>query len=207
MKKEAVARTKFFKNKLQMVVYIFLFLLFLAGFIYFGSKDYPDKNLDNEKFASEHAGANENNVFKYINVMEAYNLVKKEDAILFIGISNNDNVTYYANALDDVAKELGLDSVYYYDIEEDRKSRNATYESIVNYFSDYITFIDGDTGDLHVPTLIVKKSGSVLLFDDETAFRKGNVSDKDYWADITFDKKFTINSALSDYIGKEDNNG
>lgn len=204
MKKKEVRpiTERFFKSKLQMVIYIFLFILLLIGFIYFGSKEYSNSNND-DKFASEHVGANSNSVFKYINILEAYNLVRGEDCILFIGTSNNENVTYYANMLDDVAKSLGIDSISYYDLEPDRSNRNATYESIVNYFSDYITFVNDENTNLHVPTLIVKKDNQVLLFDEEEAFRKGNVSDKDYWANITSDKKFTITSALNDYLGKE----
>ncbi len=194
---------KFFKNKTQAFIYMILFFILLGGFIYFGSKEYKTNDNDNEKFTSEHTGANTNNVFKYINVKEAYNLIRSDDCVLFIGIPNNENVTYYANVLDDVAKELKVSTINYYDIKEDRDSRNATYESIVNYFEKYITYTDSDVPDLHAPTLIVKKGGEVLLFDDEEAFRKGNVANKDYWANITSDKKFTIYSALSDFLGKE----
>ena len=193
----------FFKNKKQAFIYIVLFLVLLSGFIYFGSKEYQNNDSDNERFVSEHNGANTNNVFKYVNVKEAYDLIRGKDCLLFIGISNNENVTYYANVLDDVAKDLGIKEINYYDLENDRNNQNATYQSIVNYFKDYITYVDGDSADLHVPTLIAKKDGEVLLFDDETAFRKGDTSNKDYWADITSDKKFTISSALASYLEKE----
>ena len=148
---------KLFKNNVQAVIYIILFFVLLAGFIYFGNKEYKSNDNDNEKFSSEHSGANQNNVFKYINVKQAYNLVRNDDCLLFLGMSNNENVTYYANVLDDVAKELGISNINYYDIEDDRQNRNATYESIINYFKDYITYTDDDNIDLHVPTLIVKK--------------------------------------------------
>ena len=194
---------KLFKNNVQAVIYIILFFVLLAGFIYFGNKEYKSNDNDNEKFSSEHSGANQNNVFKYINVKQAYNLVRNDDCLLFLGMSNNENVTYYANVLDDVAKELGISNINYYDIEDDRQNRNATYESIINYFKDYITYTDDDNIDLHVPTLIVKKNGEVLLFDDEEAFRKGNISNEEYWANITFDKKTIITSALTDYLEKE----
>ena len=190
----------FFKNKKQMILYIFLFIILLCGFIYFGSKEYPVNNTDNEKFTSEHTGANQDNVFKYINVKEAYNLIRSDDCILFLGIPNNENVTYYANVLDDVAKDMGINNINYYDIADDRKNRNDTYESIVNYFASYITYTDSDMIDLHAPTLIIKKGGEVIFFDDQEAFRKGNISNQDYWATNTADKKFLISNALNVYL-------
>lgn len=198
---------KFFSSKTQMICYIILFIIFMAGFIYFGSKDYSTDIPDNKKFVNEHKGANENNVFKYLNASEALSYIKSKDAILFIGITNSENVTQYANILNEVAQSLGIKSINYYDITQDRNDNNATYESIVNYCKDHITYLDDGKMDLYGPTLIIKKGGNIIYFDDSSAFIKGSVKPEEYWTNYEINmKKSTIEEVLNDYLGRSDVN-
>lgn len=203
MEKDKTIIVKFFKNKTQMVIYLFLILLFMIGFIYFGSKEYIKDIPDNERFAEEHKNADINNVYKYLNATETYSYIKEEDVLLLIGIKNSEYVSFYANILNDVAKDLDIKEINYYDITEDRLNNNATYESIVNYFKDYVTYLDNGTQDLYGPTLVVKKAGVITLFDDTSAFIKGNIPANDYYNNYETNLiKITIETALKDYLEK-----
>ena len=53
MEKIYVKNETLFKNKWQMVVYCFLFVVLIGAFIYFGTLDYDDTLPDNEEFARE----------------------------------------------------------------------------------------------------------------------------------------------------------
>jgi len=203
MKKKGI-----FKSKTEMIVTIILFCVFMWGFIYFGTKDYQKNEIsDSEKFVSEHKEANSDNVFTYINSSDAYTYIHNDDVLLFIGIRNSDWVSYYGNVLNDVAKELGIESIYYYDITDDRASGNGAYESIVHYLKDYVTYLDDGKANLYGPTLLIKKDGIITYFDDDTAFMQGLITAGDYWTNYQINlKKTTLKVALEDYLGK-DNNG
>lgn len=204
MEKDKEYIVKFFKNRTQMIVYLLLIALFICGFIYFGSKDYTVSIADNERFVLEHPKADKDNIFTYLNSTETYSYVKEDNVLLLIGIKDSDYVSYYANILNSVAKELGIKKINYYDITQDRSNNNATYESIVNYFKDYVTYLDDNTQDLYGPTLVVKKGGVMTLFDDSAAFVKGSVLAEDYYNSYETNLiKQTLTSALSDYVKKE----
>lgn len=191
-----------FKSKTEMIVTITLFILFVFGFVYFGTKEYPVNQIsDSEKFVSEHKEVSTDNVFTYINSSDAYTYIHNKDVLLLIGVRNNDWVGYYANVLNDVAKTLGISSVYYYDITDDRIENNATYESIVYYLKDYVTYLDDGKANLYGPTLIIKKNGIITYFDDDTALRQGTMSAKDYWSNYQINlKRINLTAALNDYL-------
>lgn len=188
-----------------MIFSIIFFILFMIGFIYFGKKDYSVNQIsDSDKFVSEHKEVVKDNVFTYINVADAYNYVRKDDVLLLIGIKNSNWVGYYANILNEVAKEVGITQIYYYDITEDRQEANGTYESIVQYLKNYISYLDDGKMNLYGPTMVIKKNGIITMFDDETAIIKGNITAEEYWSNYqTGLKKNTLKIALEDYLRKE----
>lgn len=194
-----------FKSIKQMITTIILFCIFMMGFIYYGSKDYTKNEVtDSEKFVSEHKEVVGDNVFSYINSSDAYTYVKQDDVLLLFGIRNSNWVGYYANILNEVAKEVGINKIYYYDITDDRKDANATYESIVQYLKDYATHLDDGKVNLYGPTLLIKKDGIITYFDDETSLIKGNFTAEEYWNNYQINlKKATLKVALQDYLGSE----
>lgn len=200
-------KTGIFKSQREMIVVVITFILLMGGFIYVGTKDYTVNEItDSEKFVNEHKDANSNNVFKYINSSDAYTYIRNSDVLLLIGIKDSSWVSFYANILNDVAKEVGIDSIYYYDITEDRASGNGTYESIVYYLKDYVTYTDDGTPNLYGPTLLVKKDGVITFFDDETAIIKGAMKASDYWNNFQTNlKRNTLKVVLEDYLGKDTN--
>ena len=195
-----------FKSIKQMIICIVLFCLFLFGFIYISTFDFKkEKVTDNEKFISEHKEVDIDNIYTYISASDAYSYIRNDDTIVLFGIKNSDWVGYYANILNSVAKELEIKQIYYYDITDDRADKNGTYESIVNYLSMSLTHLDDGTLNIYGPTLLVKKDGIIIYFDDETAFVKGNTSASEYWNDYQTNlKKLRLRSVLTDYIRSTD---
>lgn len=195
-----------FKSNTQMVVSIILFILFIIGFIYISTIDFSKKTVnDNEKFANEYKDIiDKDNIFVYVNSQDAYTYIKRDNVIILFGIKDSKWVGYYANVLNTVAKDNGIDQIYYYDITKDRSNKNGTYQSIANYLSDYITHLDDGTVDLYGPTLFIKKDGVVLYFDDSNAFISGNISPEDYWNEYqTNVQKTTLTNILKDYVVME----
>ncbi len=196
-KKIEVKHSKFFKSKLELILYLFLMAILIILFILVGTHDYNEDQNDQEKFASEYNFIDNHNVFKYASVIDAHMIAAGKSGILFLGSSSNKWCQYYAKILNDTADIIGIDTIYYYDFYEDRKQKNATYEDILNILSDYVVYNDEGRPNLYAPTLIIVKDGKVIYFDDETAFVNGNIEPDDYW---TEDKKNTKMSELQMYF-------
>ena len=202
MGKIKVKNEKMFKNKIQMVIYILLFIIIISLFIYLGNLDYDkDAAEDNTKIAKEVKLDDKNNVFKYVNHSEAYNIVSGNNGILLFGHSNNKWLPYYAKIVNEVAKEVGIDTVYYYDFLEDREANNGTYEAIVSKLANYVTYNDLSEADMYSPTLVMVVGNEIIYYDDQTAVMKGNISPEKYWNDFAIGmKKSELTVVFNKYI-------
>ena len=202
-----VKKNKLFKNKLQMIIYILLMIIILILFIVIGKHDF-NKNISTEaeQFNQIFTNVPKENVFKFSNAQEVNNIInsKKSKGIILFGFKANNWTSYYAEYIDEVAKEMGIKEVLYYDFESDRKDKNGTYETIVNSLSVYTKYTDYNTSDIYAPTLLVVKNGEILLYDDSTAVRSGNYTPDIYWQDYQIeDFKSTLRLVFAEYL-KED---
>ena len=202
MEKIYIKNEKLFKNKTQMVIYIILFCLLIYGFIYFGKKDYKVKVSDNERFASEFSLVSKDNVFKYVNATDARMVAKGAKGIVLFG-TKNEWVNYYAYMVNKIAKEVGIEEIYYYDFIKNRKDNNGTYEDIVKTLSNYVTYNDKGVAEIYAPSLLVVSNDKVILFDSETSFVKGNILPNAYWnSEKIAEKENQIREAFIKYLNK-----
>lgn len=180
MEKINVKNEKLFKNKWQMIIYCILFIILIGAFIYLGTLDYDELLPDNEQFAEDFSLVSEDNVFKYVNATDALMVANGTKGIVLFG-TQNEWVNYYANIVNKVAKEVGIDTIYYYDFVSNRQDNNGTYEAIVESLSDYVTYNDYGTPEIYAPSLLVVSGDEVLLFDTETSFVRGDIAPSEYW--------------------------
>ena len=202
-----VKKNKLFKNKLQMIIYILLMIIIIILFIVIGKHDF-NKNISTEaeQFNQIFTNVPKENVFKFSNAQEVNNIInsKKSKGIILFGFKANNWTSYYAEYIDEVAKEMDINEVLYYDFESDRKDKNGTYETIVNSLSVYTKYTDYNTSEIYAPTLLVVKNGEILLYDDSTAVRSGNYTPDIYWQDYQIeDFKSTLRLVFAEYL-KED---
>lgn len=201
MDKVEIKNKYFFKNKIQMVVYIILFAVLLYLFVVLGNLEYQKDVLDSERFAQEFNLVPQENVFEYVNSQEAYMLATGKDAIILFGFSKNEWVNYYAKIVNEVAKETGIEKIAYYDFLDDRIQNNGTYEAIVEHLKDYLTFNDLGETNLNAPTLVIIKNHEVTYFNSDTSYIKGNINPKTYWN--TFQQTVTkseLEVAFNEYL-------
>ena len=181
MDKIYVKNKHLFKNKLQMVLYLIIFCVIIYLFIYLGAKDYKKDIPSNERFASNFSMVSTDNVFKYVNASDARMVAKGKKGIVLFG-TKNEWVNYYAYIVNKVAKEVGIDEVYYYDFVTNRKDNNGTYQDIVKTLSNYVA-------NIYAPTLLVVCKDQIIYFDSETSFVKGEVTPSSYWNGFMEGKK------------------
>lgn len=188
MEKIYIKNQKMFKSKLQMIIYLILFCVLIGAFIYLGKLDYNVELPDNEKFAESFNMVSSDNVFKYAKSVDVRMISRGTKGIVLFG-TNNEWVNYYAYIVNKVAKEVGIEEIYYYDFVKNRIDNNGTYEDIVNNLKDYATVNDRGIAEIYAPSLLVVSNDSVLLFDTETSFVKGSITPDKYWNSVTISEK------------------
>lgn len=202
-KKIYVKNEKMFKSKWQMIIYILIFAFLIYMFIYLGTMSYSHDIKDNEKFAMEFNQVGTDNVYKYVDVVEARMVAAGQKGIVLFGMSNNEWVNYYAKIVNDVAKEVGIKEIYYYDFRKNRQENNGSYEDILVKLENYVTYNDKGNADMYAPSLLVVSKDEVLYFDSETAFITGKVTPQVYWNSFEVGKKKAeIKAAFLEYLQK-----
>ena len=200
MEKIYIKNKKMFKSKTQMVIYIIIFCLLIYAFIYLGKKEYKVELPDNEKFSSMFSMVSTDNVFKIVNATEARMVSRCAKGIVLFG-TENEWVNYYAYIVNKIAKEVGVEEIYYYDFTKNRKDNNGTYEDIVKNLSNYVTYNDKGVAEIYAPSLLVVSKDEVLLFDSDTSFIKGKTTPSTYWNSFTQgEKEQNLRAVFTEYL-------
>ncbi|MBS5805720.1 MAG: hypothetical protein KIC90_00875 [Firmicutes bacterium] len=200
MEKIYIKNKKMFKSKTQMVIYIIIFCLLIYAFIYLGKKEYKVELPDNEKFSSMFSMVSTDNVFKIVNATEARMVSRGAKGIVLFG-TENEWVNYYAYIVNKIAKEVGIEEIYYYDFTKNRKDNNGTYEDIVKNLSNYVTYNDKGVAEIYAPSLLVVSKDEVLLFDSDTSFIKGKTTPSTYWNSFTQgEKEQNLRAVFTEYL-------
>lgn len=190
------------KKKIKRVLQGLTFIAIIIGFIVIGTRDFDKKVVvDNEKFDQDYVNVNKENVFKYVNAVEVSTRIKKKMQLFLWDIQKMFGSGYYANILNEAAKDAGIKEILYYDFYEDRENHNATYQSIVLNLSNYLITLDDGTQEIYAPTLVIVKDGKVIAFDNETAFIRGNLTPEIYWNEYRAGAKYNLfNSMFEEYL-------
>ena len=200
MEKIYIKNKKMFKSKTQMVIYIIIFCLLIYAFICLGKKEYKVELPDNEKFSSMFSMVSTDNVFKIVNATEARMVSRGAKGIVLFG-TENEWVNYYAYIVNKIAKEVGIEEIYYYDFTKNRKDNNGTYEDIVKNLSNYVTYNDKGVAEIYAPSLLVVSKDEVLLFDSDTSFIKGKTTPSTYWNSFTQgEKEQNLRAVFAEYL-------
>ena len=193
-----------FKSKTQMVIQIIIFCLLIYAFIYLGKKEYKVELPDNEKFSSMFSMVSTDNVFKIVNATEARMVSRGAKGIVLFG-TENEWVNYYAYIVNKIAKEVGIEEIYYYDFTKNRKDNNGTYEDIVKNLSNYVTYNDKGVAEIYAPSLLVVSKDEVLLFDSDTSFIKGKTTPSTYWNSFTQgEKEQNLRAVFTEYLKNQE---
>jgi len=191
-----------FKNKKQMIIYTMLYILCITLFIVIGRIDFK-KDIDTEakRFSDLYKMVENDNLFIFADATDILDITNGRSGVILMGFPSNKWMNNYADILNDAAKEVGIDKIYYYDFQKDREESNGTYETIVNKLKVYAPVNDEGIQDISAPTVVIVKNGDVIGYFDDTATLKGNVTPEIYYTEyqkaLTYEK---FETALLEYI-------
>jgi hypothetical protein len=180
-------------KKIIIIFSILIGLILIAdGFLYFTFKNHSQ---DKYKFAEEY-NINEDNVFVYSNANEVYKILKDSDGIILFGELNNKWISPYASILNEVAKEMEINKIYYLDI---NNINDKYYDQIISLLGNNLLSDENGNSILSAPTLTVVLDGIVIGNNNLTSLETGNPDD--YWSETKKEEfKNTIERLLNPYV-------
>ncbi|MBD9105851.1 hypothetical protein EGW03_05205 [bacterium] len=187
------------KRIIILVSVIILFMIGVVSLVLFLKKDKKAVS-DMEKFSAEYHEVAKNNVFVYRNIDEIINILEKGTGIVYLGFPECKWCQRYTKYLNEVAMDMGISKIYYYNIREDRKLNTENYQKIVSILENYLQNDEEGNKRIYVPSVIALKKGEIVGFDDETAWdTKGFETPDEYWnTDEVNDLKEKLEKMIAD---------
>ncbi len=166
---------------------IFLFFSLVLVGMYFFSKG-NSNNVPNEeevpdsvKFSKEYPGVGENNVFEYKTIEEIIKIFESGTGVVYLGFPECPWCQRYVIYLNEVANEVGLKKIYYFNILQDRKDNTEGYRTLLSLLDGYLLNDDDGNPRIFVPDISVVVNGEIVGHDNETSMESGSVDE--YWTE------------------------
>ena len=163
------------------------------------NNDKPTEEVE-KKFVDEYPEVGKDNVFVVKSAKEVIKVLEHGTGVVYLGFPECPWCQEYVLYLNEVAKDEGLDKIYYFNILNDRKDNTKDYQKIVSLISEHLQYDDEGNKRVYVPAVIAVDEGKIVGFDDETAWdTKGFEKPEDYWTDEEVDD---LKDKLEDMIEK-----
>lgn len=192
------------KNKNTMMIVLAFLLLVLGSIAIYKNVENKNNNqnnlsvTDNEKFAREYREISEDNVFVYRNIEQIIKIMENGTGVIYLGFPECPWCQNYVKYLNEVAKEVGIDKIYYYNIYEDRKNETANYKKIVSLLKANLQYDDEGNLRVYVPNVSFHVYGKVIGNDFETSLDTlGFKNPEEYW---TQDRITNLKQKLTAYM-------
>ena len=189
-------------NKKVKYIILGVLLLLIASLVVYFVFIKKDNNTDNIKFSKEYTSVSKDNVFVYRSKDEIINILEHGTGIVYLGYPECPWCMAYVPLLNEIAKNEGIEKIYYYNIKEDRDDNTEFYQKVVSILSDYLDYDEEGRKRIFVPNVTFVKKGKIIFNDNETSLiSEGTPSE--YWTEekkTLFNEKFrkNINELLDD---------
>ena len=186
-------------KKILLSIVSVLLVTLITGCSLFNDNKSIEKT-DAEKFSEEYTEVGKNNLYVYRDVDQIINILEKGTGIVYLGFPECPWCQTYSKYLNEVALDLGIEKIYYYNIREDRNNNTEDYQKIVSILKDYLQNDEEGNKRIYVPSVIALNKGKIVGFDDETAWdTKGFKTPSEYWTkDEVKDLKAKLEIMISD---------
>ena len=169
-------------KKRLLIIGIFVLVIVMGVILFFILKNNNVK--DNVRFAKEYGSVSEENVFVYKNIDEIIRIMEHGTGVVYLGFPECPWCRAYVKYLNEVALDVGLDEIYYYNILEDRTNNTDNYKKIVSILGDNLQYDKEGNYRIFVPNVSFHIDGEVIGNDYETSLDTHGLSSAiEYWTD------------------------
>lgn len=139
---------------------------------------------DAEKFAQEYDTMTEDNVFVYSTAEEIIKVMQNGTGVVYLGFPECPWCKAYVVYLNEVAQDIGIEKIYYYNVLDARSNNTEEYQQMVEILKDELEYDEDGNKRIYVPNVSFHVKGELIGNDFETAYdTKGFENPSDYWTD------------------------
>lgn len=158
--------------------------LVVASFLIFYTVIGNNNKVDSVRFANEYSNVSGKNPFVYKTGDEIVDILEHGTGVVYLGFPSCPWCQAYVGYLNEAANEVGLDKIYYYNIEQDRKDNTELYQKLVSILSTYLQFDGEGQRRIYVPNITFVVDGKIIGNDLESSKYTAGESDPDaYWTE------------------------
>lgn len=185
-------------KKRLLIIGIFVLVIVMGVILFVILKNNNVK--DNVRFAKEYGSVSEENVFVYKNIDEIIKIMEHGTGVVYLGFPDCPWCRAYVKYLNEVALDVGIDEIYYYNILEDRTNNTEEYQKIVSILGDNLQYDKEGNHRIFVPNVSFHIDGEVIGNDYETSLDTHGLSSAiEYWTD---DEVSDLKDRLTVYMEK-----
>lgn len=170
------------KTKLILLIVSLVVLVGLLVFVILNEKK-DNVSIDAKKFNEEYKLDDEENVFVYRSAEKIIKILENGTGVVYLGFPECPWCTAYVKILNEVAKEEGLEKIYYYNILEDRKNNTENYKKIVSILNDNLLYDEEGNKRIFVPDVTFILKGEIVGHDNETSVMESGITPEEYWSE------------------------
>ena len=189
-------------KKNNYLLYAF-FLIFVVGGVAFyllfvddGVPNVDEAKKDNYKFSVEYTKVPMDNVFVYKSETEIIDILENGSGIIYLGFPECPWCQSYVVYLNEVAKDNGIENIYYLNIKEMRANNTENYQKIVSLIDSLLSVDENGNKRIYVPQVVFVKKGEIIAGDNETSMISGGTP-SEYW---TSENIANLKQKLNNYI-------
>ena len=138
------------KNNKLMVLAVILSAVLLVLTLFYKKEDIIK---DNVRFSKEYNEVSKDNVFEYKTIDEIIKIMENGTGIVYLGFPECKWCQAYVKYLDNAAKEVGIEKIYYFNIMEDRKNNTKEYQKIVAILNEFLQYDNEGNKRVYVPNV------------------------------------------------------
>lgn len=134
-----------------------------------------DSNVSqNIRFYRDYPSVDQNNVYYYASYDEIVELFTNGTGVVFFGFPACPWCQVYAPVLDEVARERGIEKIYYLDIREMRENNTDEYKKIVELTQNYLQQDENGNKKVFVPDSYFIKEGKIVGHNNSMSMLSGD---------------------------------
>ncbi len=157
---------------------------------------------DAKKFAEEYKEVGEDNVFVYREVDDIIKIMEHGTGIVYLGYPECPWCQAYVKYLNEVAKEEGVEKIYYCNTKKVKENNMDKYQKLVSLLSGHLQYNDEGNEWIYVPNVSFHINGKIIGNDYESSKDTHNLKDpKEYW---TEEEVKDLKARLKGYIEEVD---
>ena len=169
-------------RKVLIIVLVCIILLLSFALIYLNTDLFKkteignaiDNNVaQNIRFYREYPSVSENNVYYYATYDEVVDMFTKGTGIVFFGFASCPWCQVYAPVLDEVAREYGVEKIFYLNIKEMRDENTDEYKKLVEFTSGYLEIDESGQKRIFVPDTYFIKEGKIVGHNNSMSLISG----------------------------------